>query len=100
MKSQKELMKELESKQEKELENIINATPNKERKTAKVATSVILDEKTKIEFQKVTKEAGLNMGVIINALVKSYLKNPEVRKAALREISAKLESVTTEQLDK
>ena len=97
MKSQKELMKELEAKQKKEIEKVINSTP-KERKTAKVTTSVILDEEIKIEFQKVTKEAGLNMGVIINALVKSYLKNPEVRKAALSEISAKLESVTSEQL--
>ena len=74
------------NQKEKEAEKIINAKIEKTTKTAK-ATTVILDDEIKRDFQALIKEKGLNMGIIFNAFMKSYLKNPEIRKAVISEIS-------------
>ena len=70
---------------EKKAEEIIFAKTEKE-KTAK-PTTVILDEEIKREFQAQIKKSGLNMGILFNAFMKSYIKNPEIRKAVISEIS-------------
>lgn len=70
---------------EKKAEEIIFAKTEKE-KTAK-PTTVILDDEIKREFQAQIKKSGLNMGILFNAFMKSYIKNPEIRKAVISEIS-------------
>lgn len=70
---------------EKKAEEIIfSKTEN--TKTTK-PTTVILDEDTKTAFQTMVKKSGLNMGLLFNAFMKAYMKNSEIRKAVIAEIS-------------
>lgn len=71
---------------EKKMEEIIHGKTENISKTTK-PTTVILDEDTKTAFQTMVKKSGLNMGLLFNAFMKAYMKNPEIRKAVIAEIS-------------
>lgn len=83
LKTKDEIMK---IENEKKAEKIINAKAENAEKTAK-ATTIILDAEIKREFQLQIKKSGLNMSFLFNAFMKAYLKNPEIRKAVISEIS-------------
>lgn len=71
---------------EKKMEEIIHGKTENTSKTTK-PTTVILDEDTKTAFQTMVKKSGLNMGLLFNAFMKAYMKNSEIRKAVIAEIS-------------
>ena len=83
LKTKDEIMK---IENEKKAEKIINAKAENAEKNAK-ATTIILDAEIKREFQLQIKKSGLNMSFLFNAFMKAYLKNPEIRKAVISEIS-------------
>lgn len=83
LKTKDEIMK---IENEKKAEKIINAKAENAEKTAK-ATTIVLDAEIKKEFQLQIKKSGLNMSFLFNAFMKAYLKNPEIRKAVISEIS-------------
>ena len=83
LKTKDEIMK---IENEKKAEKIINAKAENAEKNAK-ATTIILDAEIKREFQLHAKKSGLNMSFLFNAFMKAYLKNPEIRKAVISEIS-------------
>ena len=87
MKSKSELMNAEEKR--KKAESIIagNLEEKKTSKTTTKPTTVILDEDTKTAFQTMVKKSGLNMGLLFNAFMKAYMKNSEIRKAVIAEIS-------------
>ena len=83
MKTKSEIM---ENGNDKAAEKIIFAKSENAEKTAK-ATTIILDAEINREFQLQIKKSGLNMSFLFNAFMKAYLKNPEIRKAVISEIS-------------